>query len=175
MEPNLLNFIHSRFNLIAQSTSTKSSSLTFACLCSVHTVFDPPDTTPTTTSNTMTSDITSSPIATTPSSLSTPNPTTPKQKLKLKECTQGQSDLSRYSSKSSPPAPAPGSHPAPTSCPTPTPIDVIQATTTTSLDKGGAVPGTGMGCGGTIKVTVEDDFSHPLGIGAHRVLVAVVH
>ncbi|KIM74500.1 hypothetical protein PILCRDRAFT_828206 [Piloderma croceum F 1598] len=31
------------------------------------------------------------------------------------------------------------------------------------------------GCGGTIGITVEDDFTHPLGVKGHRVLVIVQH
>jgi hypothetical protein len=31
----------------------------------------------------------------------------------------------------------------------------------------------GMGCGKTITVSVEDDTSHPLGIGGHRVFISV--
>jgi hypothetical protein len=35
--------------------------------------------------------------------------------------------------------------------------------------------GMGAGCGGKVEVTVEEDFSHPLGIRGQRVLVLVEH
>lgn len=33
----------------------------------------------------------------------------------------------------------------------------------------------GGGCGGTIQVTVEDDFSHVMGIKGHKVSVCIEH
>jgi hypothetical protein len=32
-----------------------------------------------------------------------------------------------------------------------------------------------MGCGGFVKVTVKDDFTHDLGIKGQKVLVEIVH
>ena len=47
--------------------------------------------------------------------------------------------------------------------------------TSVGPEKRGTGQGMRIGCGGTIKVTVEDDSSHPLGIKGHRIVINVEH
>jgi len=138
--------LHSVNSPISQSTTALSSSSTFACLCS-HTL---------TISRALTAlNHLYTPFA---GSTVTASPTHKKTALSAnananskKPLRHTQSDLSRYFDAS-------------------------------VLGKSfGSSPGSGSGmgsttnCGGTIKVTVEDDYSHALVVKGHRVIVEVLH
>jgi hypothetical protein len=142
-----LNFIYSRLNPTAQSTTALSSSKTFACRCS-------------STANNSTASSNLPPNVSDPAAV---KPDLPKAMPKQPNLKGIQSDLSRYFGgisvlkKDSPSTAVTAS-------------TLIGDTPTNNKSKA-----SGAGCGGTIKVEVQDDLSHPLGIHGHRVLLWIEH